>query len=155
MCFSDSVWADRPGWAPLAEDITGLSIRNGSRKKPKNLNGVPLDYIPGFILANGILDAIRLSIKEGGAYDVTGSLSRTAVWLLECTDICKVKQNEVKLTSSITSKKTEKLWKDVLQTIPGCSVGTVKFPTPATYVSYFDDLKQNMKFVDGNSDWVK
>lgn len=155
MCFSDSVWADRPGWAPLAEDITGLSIRNGSRKKPKNLNGVPLDYIPGFILANGILDAIRLSMKEGGAYDVTGSLSRTAVWLHECTDICKIKGNEVNLTSSITSKKTKKLWDDVLQTIPGCSVGTVKFPTPATYVSYFNDLKQNMKFVDGNSDWVK
>lgn len=50
-CFSDTVWKDRPGWAPCAEDITGLSVRNGSLEAPVNLNGVPLDYFPGFILA--------------------------------------------------------------------------------------------------------
>jgi len=155
MCFSDSVWADRPGWAPLAEDITGLSIRNGSRKKPKNLNGVPLDYIPGFILANGILNAIRLSLTEGGAYNVTGSLSRTAVWLHECTDICENPDKNAKYTSTITCGKSEKLWDKVLQTVPGCAVGTVKYPTPATYVPYFENLTQNMKFTDGNTGWSK
>jgi len=155
MCFSDTVWADRPGWAPLAEDITGLSIRNGSRKNPKNLNGVPLDYIPGFILANGILNAIRLSMTEGGAYNVTGSLSRTAVWLHECTDICENPDKNTKYTSTITCGKSEKIWDNVLQTVPGCAVGTVKYPTPATYVPYFEDLTQNMKFTDGNTDWVK
>ena len=59
MCFSDTVWKDRPGWAPLAEDITGLSVRNGSLEKPVNLNGVPLDYFPGFILALGTLLTIE------------------------------------------------------------------------------------------------
>lgn len=59
-----------------AEDITGLSIRNGSKENPVNLNGVPLDYIPGFIMAGGILQALKLAMTEGGSYDLTGSLTR-------------------------------------------------------------------------------
>ena len=52
--YKRQVWKERPGWAPCAEDITGLSVRNGSLEQPKNLNGVPLDYFPGFILALGL-----------------------------------------------------------------------------------------------------
>ena len=61
----DTVWKDRPGWAPCAEDITGLSVRNGSLAEPENLNGVPLDYFPGFILALGTLRRYSAAAARG------------------------------------------------------------------------------------------
>ena len=152
MCFSDSVWRERPGWAPLAEDITGLSIRNGSRLKPKNLNGVPLDYIPGFILASGILKAIKLTLLYGGAYNVTGSLTRTAYWLHECTDICHKKEFS-ELDSEIKEGLDYKIWEEVLKEVFNNAVGTVKFPSPATYQKGQADQIQNMNFTDGNKTW--
>lgn len=88
-CFSDTVWKDRPGWAPCAEDITGLSVRNGSLEAPVNLNGVPLDYFPGFILALGTLRALARKLREGGGYKVTTSLTRGAQYLHECADLCE------------------------------------------------------------------
>ena len=87
VCFSDTVWKERPGWAPCAEDITGLSIRNGSPENPVNLNGVPLDYIPGMILCSGVMKALKLQMTEGGSYTLTGSLTRGGYWLHECTDL--------------------------------------------------------------------
>lgn len=153
MCFSDSVWKTRPGWAPLAEDITGLSIRNGSKEAPVNLNGVPLDYIPGFILASGVLAAIKRSMTEGGSYTVTGSLTRAGYWLHECTDL-KEKNAKTNLSTEIVTDDSIHIWKDVLQEVSGTSVGTVLFPSPATYQEDGNDPMQNMGFVDGNSGWV-
>lgn len=144
-CFSDTVWRDRPGWAPLAEDITGLSIRNGSAEKPKNLNGVPLDYIPGFIMATGIMKAIKLSMTEGGAYNVSCALTRAGYWLHECTDLCYDGKLHVK-TSKIEKNTETKLWNSVLTETRDTAVGTVKFPSPAVYTQDGADLCSNMRF---------
>ena len=152
MCFSDTVWNTRPGWAPLAEDITGLSIRNGSKESPENLNGVPLDYIPGFILASGVLKALKLSMTEGGSYNVTGSLTRAGYWLHECTDL-KESHAIHDFTSTIEENNDISLWHQVLQEVPGNAVGTVKFPSLATYQKDASDAMPNMSFVDGCDDW--
>lgn len=148
MCFSDTVWRTRPGWAPLAEDITGLSIRNGSAEKPLNLNGVPLDYIPGFLLASGILKALKLSMTEGGSYTVTGSLTRAGYWLHECTDL-KETPTDQPLSTKIVTGIHAPIWKDVVQTVPNTAVGTVLFPSPATWQEDSSDPVTNMRFVDG------
>lgn len=147
MCFSDSVWRERPGWAPLAEDITGLSIRNGSLNKPKNLNGVPLDYIPGFLLACGILEALRRSMTEGGSYNVAGSLTRAGYWLHECSDLCEAGTGQG-ITTTIETGVSEEIWRNVLQPIENTAVGTVKFPSPATYQEGGAEVRRNMRFVD-------
>lgn len=152
MCFSDTVWKERPGWAPLAEDITGLSVRNGSLEQPVNLNGVPLDYFPGFILALGTLLTIAKKLKEGGGYKVTTSLTRGAQYLHECTDLCE-KGLDGAHNSSIAYTSDEPIWDSVLQNVAGCAIGTAGFPGPGTVNTTYPTNLRNMKFVDGQSGW--
>lgn len=153
MCFSDTVWKQRPGWAPCAEDITGLSVRNGSLEEPVNLNGVPLDYFPGMVLALGTLQAIAQRLKEGGGYKVTTSLTRGAQYLHECTDVCEA-GNITPTLSTVATKTDEKLWKNVLVKVKGNSTGgSVGFPGPATLNSAYPLRTQNMQFKDGRKDW--
>ncbi len=160
MCFSDSVWRNRPGWAPLAEDITGLSVRNGSAQNPVNLNGVPLDYIPGFIMACGILNALKKVMTEGGSYDVTASLTRGGYWLHECTDLCEsrafkkgalVEGNHCEVTSDLGIAQ----WQQVWHTVENTAVGEVKFPMPATYQKGAVEPFVNMQFTDGEISFAK
>lgn len=153
-CFSDTVWNERPGWAPCAEDITGLSVRNGSLKKPVNLNGVPLDYIPGMILCAGILKALKLQLTEGGSYTVTGSLTRGGYWLHECTDLWEKLDGRVTFDttrSSIVHNSKLSLWNDTFTKVPETAVGDVYFPTPATNIGKEDNTyrSENMYFNDG------
>lgn len=148
VCFSDTVWRTRPGWAPCAEDITGLSIRNGSKEHPVNLNGVPLDYIPGFIMASGVLKALRLQLVEGGAYSVMASLTRGAVWLHECTDLYEAyKEAPWELTGSeIRGNVHMPLWNRVYHKVEGNATGTVLFPAPAAYSKELGSPISNMIF---------
>jgi hypothetical protein len=154
MCFSDTVWRERPGWAPLAEDTTGLSIRNGSERKPKNLNGVPLDYIPGFILALGTLEAIKQSIISGGSYSVKVSLTRVAMWLHECTDLCG-KMPEKSVMTSVKLGHSCKEWNSTLQKVGNTAVGTIGFPSSPVVNSIQTDIISNLRFTDGNTDWIQ
>lgn len=153
MCFSDSVWRNRPGWAPLAEDITGLSIRNGSKENPVNLNGVPLDYIPGFIMAGGVLQALKLAMTEGGSYDLTGSLTRAGYWLHECSDLCETSGKMQVFHSKIETNTTYDIWSKVLKKVSGTAVGDVFFPMPATYQKGGVEPFENMIFTDGETGW--
>ena len=152
MCFSDTVWKDRPGWAPCAEDITGLSIRNGTLENPVNLNGVPLDYFPGFILALGTLLAIAEKIKTGGGYHVTTSLTRGAQYLHQCADLCK---DPLPVSSSfIATKNDEPTWNSLLHYVDGCSVGgNCGFPSPATVNTKYPFRPELLRFTDGNTGW--
>jgi hypothetical protein len=154
ICFSDSVWNERPGWAPLAEDVTGLSIRNGSFEKPKNLNGVPLDYIPGFILALGTLEAIKQSLLAGGSYSVTVSLSRVAMWLHDCTDHCSDASQRTQ-TGSDEPLHSFEAWGSVLQRVADNAVGDVAFPAPAVVTPVEIDTMANLRFTDGLLGWRK
>jgi hypothetical protein len=150
MCFSDSVWATRPGWAPLAEDITGLSVRNGSLEAPVNLNGVPLDYIPGMILCAGVLDALKKQMTVGGSYTVTGSLTRGGYWLHECTDLWEANSN--KTFDNIVTEKHISCFESPFVKVEGTAVGDVLFPAPATNIGEEsnDYPGTNMYFTDGN-----
>ena len=152
MCFSDTVWKDRPGWAPLAEDITGLSIRNGSKENPVNLNGVPLDYIPGFILALGTLIAIRDNLRNGKVSKVTTSLTRGAMLLHEVTDLCE-KQKEASSKTKISAEPLPNYFKHSRTYVETKAIGKVGFPTEATYNTKYNNLEQNMSFSDGNKNF--
>ena len=151
MCFSDTVWKDRPGWAPLAEDITGLSIRNGSLEKPVNLNGVPLDYIPGFILTVGVLEALRRSFEEGGGYTVRVSLARTAEWLHECTDL--VEQNTHSHHQKVAHQNSPQ-WHSLWEKAENTASGTVYFPQSAVANPVIPRKTNRLQFTDGVDDWA-
>ncbi len=174
VCFSDTVWQQRPGWAPCAEDITGLSVRNGSLEEPVNLNGVPLDYIPGMILFSGIMDALKKQSKEGGAYSVHGSLTRGGYWLHECTDAFEAEVKKVmeaddsmieemadscgnkiekSAHASLVTNATKPIWSQVFHKVENTAVGDVYFPAPATYSMGADYVFDNMHFTDGNKDY--
>ena len=153
MCFSDTVWKQRPGWAPCAEDITGLSVRNGTLENPVNLNGVPLDYFPGMILALGTLQAIARQLKEGGGYKVTTSLTRGAQYLHEATDVAE-KGGITPTLSTVVDKSDEKVWDDLLVYVKGNATGgKVGFPGPATVNSVYPTRPANMQFKDGRKGW--
>ncbi len=152
MCFSDTVWKERPGWAPLAEDITGLSIRNGSKEEPVNLNGVPLDYIPGFILALGTLIAIRDNLMTGRVTKVTTSLTRGAMLLHEATDLCNEKQMASNKTK-VSTTPLQGVFEHSRIYVDTKAIGRVGFPTYATYHTKYKNLEKNMSFSDGNSDF--
>ena len=152
-CFSDSVWKERPGWAPLAEDITGLSIRNGTEEAPQNLNGVPLDYIPGFILALGTLVAIRQKIVDGTTYTVTTSLTRGAQYLHECSDYCMESKNKPSDKTIIKYQDDTSKFNKVRIYIDSNAVGKVGFPSCATYNTSYPNMEQNMTFIDGKKDF--
>ncbi|WP_028243490.1 CoA transferase [Pseudobutyrivibrio ruminis] len=151
MCFSDTVWANRPGWAPCAEDITGLSVRNGSLEKPINLNGVPLDYIPGMILCAGVLDALKKQMTVGGCYTVTGSLTRGGYWLHECTDMWESKTS--KAVDNIVYNQNIDCFNTAFAHVTNTAVGDVFFPAPATNIGLDENSYRisNMHFTDGNS----
>lgn len=148
MCFSDTVWKQRPGWAPCAEDITGLSVRNGTLEKPVNLNGVPLDYFPGFILAFGTLLAIAKKLKNGGGYKVTTSLTRGAQYLHEVTDLCDGK--ELGGNEGIIERIEQPMWDSLIKYSSDTSVGVAGFPGPAVINTAFKYRYENLHFRDGN-----
>lgn len=153
MCFSDSEWVNRPGWAPLAEDITGLSIRNGSKEQPVNLNGVPLDYIPGFILALGSLIAIRDNLKYGTVSRVTTSLTKGAMLLHEATDLCEKADKKPSKHSEVKQGNINNYFSSSRIYVDTKAIGKVGFPAPATYHSKYSHLESNMSFSDGNKDF--
>lgn len=154
MCFSDTVWKERPGWAPCAEDMTGLSVRNGSLDKPVNLNGVPLDYFPGFILALGTLQAIERRLKESGGYKVTTSLTRGAQYLHECADLLEGREAEACGTVACSCDAPE--WSRMLQYVGGCATGgKAGFPGPATVNTAYPPNLRNLRFTDGNQGWTQ
>lgn len=146
FCFSDTVWRERPGWAPCAEDITGLSVRNGSLEEPVNLNGVPLDYIPGFLLALGTLVAIKKRIETGAASTVTTSLTRGACYLHEATDLCAADNAE---HTSTAVAEDRFVYSRVRTYAHSGALGLIGFPAPATYNTRYPDPVMNMPFVDG------
>jgi hypothetical protein len=149
-CFSDDVWQNRPGWAPCAEDITGLSVRNGSVEKPVNLNGVPLDYFPGMILALGTLLAIRDKLTNGGGYRVMTSLTRGAQYLHEVTDLIEKSEDYHSDRSHVVTSTADKTWGIPYHYTHHVAVGEyVGFLAPGAVNSIFEFNPKNQDFLDG------
>lgn len=153
VCFSDSVWYTRPGWAPLAEDITGLSIRNGSKEKPVNLNGVPLDYFPGMLLALGTLKAIKNRLTDNGVYHVMTSLTRGAQYLHEVSDF--VREKKVTEVGIKEEKPKDDIWKDSYVYVENTGIGKVGFPVPGSINTYYGFNKENLNFHSGQTNFKK
>lgn len=153
VCFSDSVWYERPGWAPCAEDITGLSIRNGSLEKPVNLNGVPLDYFPGMLLALGTLKAIKERLKDNGRYHVMTSLTRGAQYLHEVTDL--VQSTKEKADHVTLGKSDDAIWNDSYLYIDDTSIGKIGFPVPGSVNTFYGFRKENLSFHSGRKDFQR
>lgn len=152
-CFSPTVWKEKPGWAPCAEDITGLSVSNGSLEEPKNLNGVPLDYIPGLFLALATLTSIKKRLETGESFDVSTSLCKGASYLHEATELCN-KKGKPKLKIRIASKDEHCYFTNIRDYVE-TSIGKVGFPAEATFNTVLPPLKQNLKVEEEAKGFLK
>ena len=79
-------WAMRRGYDTLVAAATGLTWAGEDTVKPARLPCQPLDYLTGYLAAFGAMIALRRRALEGGSWEVTLSLERTAAWIREMTN---------------------------------------------------------------------
>jgi hypothetical protein len=88
----------------------------------------------------------------GGSYSVTASLTRTAQWLHECSDLCASPAGRA-MTTSIASGRSHEAWKSVLRHVDGNAVGPISFVAPAIVDPARGADDSNLRFTDGNGGW--
>ncbi len=75
-------WAGRRGFDSIVQAASGIALLEGRDGTPGALPAQALDHASGYLLAAGIVDALRLR-GDGRGRDVSVSLARTATWLLD------------------------------------------------------------------------
>jgi crotonobetainyl-CoA:carnitine CoA-transferase CaiB-like acyl-CoA transferase len=75
-------WAGRRGFDSIVQAASGIALLEGRDGSPGALPAQALDHASGYLLAAGIVDALRLG-DDGRGRDVSVSLARTATWLLD------------------------------------------------------------------------
>jgi len=77
-------WAGRRGFDSIVQAASGIAmLESPDGERPGVLPGQVLDHATGYLLAAGILSALRARAFSGGGWRVTASLARTAAWLLD------------------------------------------------------------------------
>ena len=77
-------WGARRGFDSIVQAATGISlIESRDGKVPGALPAQALDHATGYLLAAGVLSALRRRAQEGGTWRVEAHLARTAHWLLQ------------------------------------------------------------------------
>ncbi len=77
-------WGGRRGFDSIVQAATGIALiesRDGA--SPGALPAQALDHATGYLLAAGVLTALRRRATEGGTWRVEAHLARTAHWLLQ------------------------------------------------------------------------
>ena len=77
-------WGARRGFDSIVQAATGIAVlesRDG--QAPGALPAQALDHATGYLLAAGVLSALRRRADEGGTWRVSAHLARTAHWLLQ------------------------------------------------------------------------
>ena len=77
-------WAQRRGFDSLVQMVSGIAEegrRAAGTDHPVPLPCQALDHASGYLLAFGVLTALRRRQREGGSWRIAVSLARTARWL--------------------------------------------------------------------------
>jgi crotonobetainyl-CoA:carnitine CoA-transferase CaiB-like acyl-CoA transferase len=77
-------WSGRRGFDSLVQTATGLNAAEAEAAgdtTPRALPAQALDHATGTLLAFGTMAALRRRAEQGGSWQVTVSLARTALWL--------------------------------------------------------------------------
>lgn len=75
-------WEGRRGFDSIVQAATGIAlIESADGRTPGALPAQALDHATGYLLAAGILAAVRRRATEGGTWRVSAHLARTAHWL--------------------------------------------------------------------------
>ncbi|MDB5999187.1 MAG: acyl-CoA hydratase [Rhizobacter sp.] len=83
-CYgSEGPWAQRGGYEPVGQAVSGLSVSEGSIDAPRNAPTVTMnDYLTAYLAASGALGALVRRAREGGSYHVKTSLTQSSMWVL-------------------------------------------------------------------------
>lgn len=84
-CYgNDGPWANRAGYDPFGQVVTGLAVGEGSLEAPALASTFTLnDYLAGYSAAAGVVSALAQRARIGGSYRVNVSLAGTSMWLQE------------------------------------------------------------------------
>ena len=90
VCASLSAWTPTGPWGPrrgfdsIVQAATGIAlIESSDGQVPGALPAQALDHATGYLLAAGVLAALRRRAEDGGTWRVEAHLARTAHWLLQ------------------------------------------------------------------------
>jgi crotonobetainyl-CoA:carnitine CoA-transferase CaiB-like acyl-CoA transferase len=76
-------WGGRRGFDSIVQAGTGISlIESPDGERPGALPAQALDHATGYLLAAGVMAALRRRAEVGGTWRVRAHLARTAHWLL-------------------------------------------------------------------------
>ena len=77
-------WGRRRGFDSIVQAATGIAlIESRDGVSPGALPAQALDHATGYLLAAGVLSALRRRATEAGTWRVEADLARTAHWLLQ------------------------------------------------------------------------
>jgi crotonobetainyl-CoA:carnitine CoA-transferase CaiB-like acyl-CoA transferase len=82
-CYgSDGPWANRAGYDPFGQVVSGLAVGEGSVDEPALASTFTLnDYLAGYCAAAGVIGALLQRAQNGGSYQVEVSLTGCSMWL--------------------------------------------------------------------------
>ncbi|WP_280338349.1 CoA transferase [Nocardia neocaledoniensis] len=75
-------WGARRGFDSIVQAASGIALIEGGPDRPGALPAQALDHGSGYLLAAGVLDALRDRLADGRGREVRVSLARTGAWLL-------------------------------------------------------------------------
>lgn len=76
-------WGGRRGFDSIVQAATGIAlVESPDGVRPGALPAQALDHATGYLLAAGVMAALRRRAEEGGSWRVRAHLARTAHWLL-------------------------------------------------------------------------
>jgi crotonobetainyl-CoA:carnitine CoA-transferase CaiB-like acyl-CoA transferase len=76
-------WGGRRGFDSIVQAATGIALlESPDGERPGALPAQALDHATGYLLAAGVLAALRRRAESGGTWRVEAHLARTAHWLL-------------------------------------------------------------------------
>ncbi len=75
-------WSTRRGFDTAVQAASGMAYTSGQGEEPQFTPVSALDYICGYLMAFGVLVALKRRHNEGGSYAVKVSLARCEEWLV-------------------------------------------------------------------------
>lgn len=84
-CYGhEGPWAERGGYEPIGQAVSGLCAVEGAPDEPRNAPTVTMnDFLAAYLAGAGIMGALLRRCREGGSYHVSTSLAQASMWVLQ------------------------------------------------------------------------
>ena len=132
-------WKDRPGFDQNGQVASGFAMTEGRGGPPRFSPVFYLgDLIMGYFAAAGMMAALHRRAIEGGSYQVTLSLARSAMWVQELGLLDVAAQGEVPETDSYPAEMVsiDTAYGAVSSLAPPLTFTNLTLPTPDLLVPY-------------------